>query len=157
MSEALLVKTPQGYLAPSDEEAAERLKKVKVGAIVRCDIKQMRNYDFHKKFFALVKFLFDIWEETMPRAEYRGRPILPNIDKFRRDLVILTGRYTATYNVRGDVQLEADSISFASMSQAEFEQLYSDVINVALAKVLDRPDLSEEKLRQHLDAIMHFD
>lgn len=157
MAELLMTKTPAGALIPASEEEAEKLRKIKSGATVRCDIRQMRNYQFHKKFFSLVKFLFGIWEESVPRQLYRGVEVRPNIDRFRKDLIILSGRYEATYNVRNEVRLEAKSISFASMSEEEFERLFSDVINIALERVINRPDLSEEKIRQYCDQLMQYD
>ena len=157
MAELLMTKTPSGALIPVSEEEAEKLRRIKSGATVRCDIRQMRNYKFHKKFFSLIKFLFDIWEDGVPRSLYRGIEVRPNIDRFRKDLIILSGRYDATYNVRGEVRLEAKSISFASMSEDEFERLFSDVINIALERVINRPDLSEEKIRQYCDHLMQYD
>lgn len=157
MAELLMTKTPSGALISASEEEAERLRKIKSGATVRCDIKQMRNYRFHKKFFSLVKFLFDIWAEGTPRRLYRGVEVRPNLVRFRKDLIILSGRYDATYNVRNEVRLEAKSISFASMSEEEFEKLFSDVINIALERVINRPDLSEEKIRQYCDQLMQYD
>lgn len=157
MAELLMTKTPSGALMPASEEEAEKLRKIKSGATVRCDIRQMRNYQFHKKFFSLVKFLFDIWEEGVPRRLYRGVEVQPNLDRFRKDLIILSGRYDATYNVRNEVRLEAKSISFANMSEEEFERLFSDVINIALERVINRPDLSEEKIREYCDQLMQYD
>lgn len=157
MAELLMTKTPSGALMPASEEEAEKLRKIKSGATVRCDIRQMRNYQFHKKFFSLVKFLFDIWEESVPRRLYRGVEVRPNLDRFRKDLIILSGRYDATYNVRNEVRLEAKSISFANMSEEEFERLFSDVINIALERVINRPDLSEEKIREYCDQLMQYD
>lgn len=149
-------KVAKDLFRPATEQDAERLERFTVGAEVACDLREMRNYQFHKKYFALINYLFGIWEETMPPSEWRGHQVRANIDKFRDDLTILTGRFDATYNVRGEVQLDAHSISFASMDQEEFEKLYSDTINVALAKVLHRPDLNEEIVREMVDQILHF-
>ena len=153
----MMTKTPSGALIPASDDDSDKLRKIKAGATVRCTITQPRNIGFHRKFFSLVTFLFGIWEETMPRQQYRGQEVRPNIDRFRHDLVVLSGRFRATYNVRGEVRLEAESISFASMSQEDFEDLFSEIINVALAKVLNRPDLTEEKIRDYCERVMQYD
>lgn len=156
MAEMLLSKLPNGALMPADEETAEALRKIKTGVIVRADVKQVRNYKFLQKYMVLVRFLYGIWEETAPRMQYRGQEVKPNLARFRGDLQILAGHYTATYNIRGEVRLEPKSVSFASMAEEEFEQLFSSVIDVALSKVLNRPDLTEEKIREHCENVLNF-
>ena len=150
-------KLANGALVPASDADHDKLTKIKANAIVRCEITQPRNVGFHRKFFVLVKLLFGIWEEACQPMKYRGIQVLPNIDKFRRDLTILAGRYTATYNLHGEVQLEAKSISFANMGQDEYEGLFSDVINVALRRVINRSDWTEEKIREACDEILRFD
>jgi len=157
MSEVILIKTPNGSLVPADEESQERVKKIKTGAAVRCKIAQMRNPQFHKKFFALIKYLFDIWSESMPNQTYRGVEVRPSFEKFRENLIIMTGRFDAYYNIFGDVRLEAHSISFANMEQGEFEKLYSDVIDIGLSRIMNRPDLTPEKVRRLVDQLLQYD
>lgn len=153
----MMTKTPSGALIPASEDDSDKLRKIKVGATVRCAITQPRNIGLHRKFFSLISFLFGIWEETMPRQQYRGQEVKPNMERFRHDLIVLSGRFRATYNVRGEVRLEAESISFANMSQEDFESLFSEIINVALTKVLNRPDLSEEQIRSYCEKVMEYD
>lgn len=152
----LLTKVAKDLFRPASEQDLDRLARFKTGSTVACEVREMRNIAFHRKYFALINFLFGIWEETMPKMEWRGHEVRAEINKFRGDLTVLTGRFDATYNVRGEVQCEPHSISFASMGEEEFEKLYSDTINVALEKVLDRPELNEAKVREIVDQILHF-
>lgn len=152
----MLTKVARDLLRPASAADAERLERFRIGGEIACEVREIRNLGFHKKYWALINFLFDIWEETMPRQQWRGREVKANIDRFRDNLTILTGRFDPTYNIRGEVQLDAHSISFASMQQEEFEKLFSDTIDIALSKVLDRPDLDQAKVRQIVDQIMHF-
>lgn len=152
-----MTKVAKDLFRPATEEDLERLGRFRTGATIACDVREERNYKFLQKYMVMVKFLFDIWEETMPRQQWRGQEVRANIDRFRGDLTILTGRCDATYNVRGEVRLEPHSVSFASMGEEEFEQLFSETINVALAKVLNRPDLDEARVRQIVDQLLHFD
>lgn len=157
MSTITCIKSPTGGLIPFADEDRDKLAKIKTGSPVKVEITQMRNPLFHKKFFALVKFLFDIWSESVPRKRYKGEEVQPSMDRFRKDLTILAGFFTAHYNIRGEVRLEAESISFARMSQEDFEALYSKVIDVALEKVLNRPDLTPDRVKYLVDQLLRYD
>lgn len=156
MAELIMIRQPGGALHPATDEDAEALRKIKAGAAVRVEIKQIRNYKFHRKWFALAKYAFDIWADTIPQMEYKGQPVKPDFDRFRRDLIILSGRFDATYNARGEVRLEAKSISFANMSEEDFERLYSETINVILAKILGGTRMTEDELRNHVDNVLAY-
>lgn len=54
------------------------------------------------------------------------------------------------------MRLEAKSISFANMSEEEFEALYSETINVILAKILGGTRMTEEQLRNHVDNVLAY-
>jgi hypothetical protein len=158
MAEVVLMKMPGGVLAPYDEEATEWMQSIKVGRPVRCRAVKIRSWEFHKKFFALRDFAYDIWVETVPPVVYKGIEVRPNKERFRKDLIILAGYYEATYNIKGEMRLEAKSMSFDAMDQDEFERLFSSCINVILSTILtNRPDLTDAKIRQHVDTVMHFD
>ena len=155
MSEIYLSKTASGSLAPASEEDAALLKRFKIGAVVRCEVSGMRNYEYHKKFFALVKFAYDHWSDSASLT-YRGQPVLPSFDRFRRDVTILAGHGHPVANLRGEVRFEADSISFCSMTPETFEALYSATIDVVLNKILTGKGYTEEKLRELVDQTLAF-
>ena len=157
MAEVIMVKTQQGHFVPANEEEAEKLKKIKAGVFVRCEVKQIRNYKFLQKYMVLVKYAFDIWEEGAKRLRYKGNEVKPNIERFRKDLQILAGFYEPVYHYDGTLKLESKSVSFAEMSEEEFEKVYSALIDVILAKILNRPDLNQEIVRRHVDQLMQFD
>lgn len=48
-----LTKTASG-LKPEYSADYEEFKKLKIGQVYKCDIKKERNYEFHKKFMALI-------------------------------------------------------------------------------------------------------
>jgi hypothetical protein len=156
MAEILMIRQPGGSLIPATDEDAEALRKIKAGEAVRVDVKKIRNYKFLQKFFTLAKFAFDIWADTIPPQEYKGVEVRPNFDRFRKDLIILGGRFDAVYNARGEVRVEAKSISFASMSEEEFEKLYSDTIDVILQKILTSSSMTEEQLRGHVEEVLRY-
>jgi hypothetical protein len=100
---------------PSDYE---KLKRIKVGDVLECEIKKPRNYKFHKKFFALIEMV------------YQNQEIYVNKDELREDLTIEAGYFTERVDMYGELKKRAVSISFASMSEYDFEQYYSAVIQV---------------------------
>ncbi len=150
--EVLLIKTPQGYFIPADEQFQESCKRFKVGQTIRADIKAMRNYKFHKKFFAMLDVGFDAWEPD--QKEYKGMPAQKNRTRFRKDCTIAAGFYTTTYDINGNVKLEAKSISFANMDDDEFEKLYSAVADVLLQRVLR--NYTREDLDNVVNQMMGF-
>ena len=154
--EIILVKLSGGVLAPANDAEAEKLKKIKSGAGVRVQLTQMRNYEHHKKWFALAGYAFEMWSDLHDPVIHKGQQIKPNFDRFRKDLTILSGYYDTTYNVRGELRLEAKSISFGSMPQDEFERLYSATIDAILTKILHGA-ISEEQLNNYVNQVMSFD
>lgn len=140
-------------LVPYDEAAAAFIQKMKVGELAHSDFKRVRNYKFHKKYFALVTFAFDQWE---PRGglTYQGQAVTKNKDRFRKDVAILAGFFESTVNLKGEVRLEAKSISFAQMDEIEFEALYSATVDVVLQRVLTR--FTKDELENVVNQLLGF-
>jgi len=95
-----------------------------------------RNAKFHRKFFSMLNFAFDSWEPKRTRKTYKGKEVVKNFERFRKDVLIMAGFYDQTFDLRGNMKLEAHSISFSSMDDAEFEQVYSAVATVIIEHVL---------------------
>lgn len=111
-----------------------RVQALEAGECMALHMTFPRNSRFHRKFFALLRLGFDAWTpEEVPHA---GAPAEKQFDRFRRDVTILAGYFDRVFGVDGSMRLEARSISFASMDDAEFEQLYSAVADVLLQRVL---------------------
>lgn len=157
MAEMLLTRTPAGALVPQRDEDAERIRRYKVGATIRCTTTEMRNGKFHKKWFALAKFAFDIWSETCPEAEFKGLPVLPEFERFRRDLVVMAGFYRPVWAANGDLRVEPESLSWGSMDADRFDALYSATIDAVLSKVLAGTKLTGADLRAQVDRVLEFD
>lgn len=72
MAQIQLIKSANLTLTPANVEASEFLQRVKIGAWLNCDVKQARNYLFHKRFFALLGLGFEYWTPaggTITQAE----------------------------------------------------------------------------------------
>lgn len=131
-------------MVPATEEEAEKLKKIKVGQALSCEIKQMRNYKYLQKFMCMVRVGFDAFEPV--DNLHKGVAIEKEIEQFRKDITIMAGFYYAVPSVNGGLRLKAKSISFANMKEEEFQSLYNAFCNVLLKKVLHnytRPDLDQ--------------
>lgn len=145
--EVLLVKRPDGSFVPADEEQAELAAKLPVGKLIRSDMKRVRNPRFLRKFFALLTVGFEHWEP--PMKEFRGFEVQANFKQFRENVTIAAGYFDVSVSLTGRTRVTAKSISFGSMPEEEFEQLYNAAANVLLQNVLARYS------RVQLDAVVN--
>jgi len=121
---------------PVDDKAKKILKRCVFGDEVELEHIAKRNVGFHRKFFAIIKLTFDNQDYT------------ENIDIFREIVTIHAGHFHFIELIDGTKAKRANSISFPSMEQYEFEDVYSDVFNVCL-KILGckSEELEKELLR----------
>lgn len=129
--EAIFIKTMARTLAPATDHDADLLKHIKIGQPTKLTFKRVRNYEFHKKFFALLNFAFSYWEPD--EENLIGEK---NFDQFRADVIILAGFYDRCIRLDGSTRVTAKSIAFGSMAEDEFEQLYGKTIDVLVKHVL---------------------
>lgn len=151
MAHIALTKTPIGFI-PADPQSTEFYQKVKTGSVIHAEFKQMRNSKFHRKFFALLNLAYEYWVPGQINSKY-GMPE-KNFDRFRKDLIILAGRYHTVIRLDGSVRIEADSISFANMPEDEFERLYNDVLTVIMNKIL--PDMDKAEIESLAEQFLRF-
>lgn len=156
MTDITCIRLANGAFMPADAGSVEAAKRFKVGRAVRFKATQQRNYDHHKKWFALAAFAYDHWEPTaLLDPKYPNVVPEKSFDRFRKDLIILSGFYEATFRVDGTTRIEAKSISFGSMPQDEFDQLYSNTIDAVLKHILTHYDRQE--LERVVMELMSFD
>lgn len=131
MTKISLVRTLSGF-KPAYDSDFELAKKIKLNQPYEYEYKKPRNYKFHKKFFALVKMVFDNQEQYT------------NIEHLRKDLIIESGNYDLRHDLLGVEIREAKSISFASMSEDEFSELYNSVVDVIIKYFhFDKDEIAE--------------
>lgn len=134
-----------GALVPDTDEDAEKLLRFKQGEVAMVKITKPRNHKFHRKFFALLSIGYDAFNP--PNG-------IKNREQFREDITILAGYYEQYVRLDGTIRTVAKSISFGSMSQEDFDKLYSAVIDVLLQKVLTNYNKSD--LDDVVDRILGF-
>lgn len=162
MSEILLVKLPDGKLeglSDADKLAYKRFKSrlhnLEAGEICAIDAKLPRNGKYHRKFFKMMTIGFDAWEPARQNKSYKGMAVAKNYDRFRSDVLILAGHYEQTFSLDGKLKLEAKSISFASMDQPEFEEIYNSCLDVLLADVL-KTYAGREEVNNIVEKMLRF-
>jgi len=142
-----LVKAPGGYFIPASDVDRDEAEKLKNGVVYTFDAKKERNSLFHRKVLALIRLGFDAWDPVNIFATYnRDGSVIPtelpppekDFERFREDLTIAAGHYYAVYKFDGSDELKAKSISFASMDEIEFEDLFSRYVDVLLKDVLSK-------------------
>jgi hypothetical protein len=153
MSEVHVIKTTQGWI-PADEESQEVHKRQKLGATCSADFKQMRNYRFLRKYFALLNLCFDYWDTG--EAEWKGHKVLKNFERFREDVQILAGYGEPVWAINGELRMRSKSISFGKMDESEFVKLYDAVITVLLDRVMKAKGFSREAIDSTVNQICEF-
>lgn len=65
MAQLQLIKQSSGILIPATPDTSDYLhSKIKLGAVLVAEFKQVRNPAFHRRFFALLNLGFEYWEPT---------------------------------------------------------------------------------------------
>lgn len=133
----------------------KRLMDLEPGEFAVIEFVIPRNAKFHRKFFSMLNFAFDSWEPGRMRKTYKGKEVSKNFERFRKDVLILAGFYDQTFDLKGRMKLEAHSISFSNMDDAEFEEVYSAVASVILEHVLTGYS-GREELDRVVDQMMGY-
>ena len=132
--------TAQGLVPMYDSDYDEK-KKLHEGETVMCSIRKPRNYEFHKKFFALVRLTFENLPERLVRMlSVRNEEDMLTL--FKLDLGLFSTSWHCGRNV-----VKLDSISFAKMDETEFQKFYDRCIDLVLSQYLrgtDKQSLIEE-------------
>lgn len=121
-------------LRPLDEAGEEALRKIKNGSTVEIEIKQPRNVQHHRKFFAMLNIVL------------KNQEHYKSIDHILGACKLAIGHVEMIQTKRGVVALPL-SISFASMDQSAFDDFYTRAVDWVISDVipgLSRKDLDAE-------------
>jgi len=141
MSEITLTKLPNNILMAATPEDAKKLARFKTGDCMTLKYAKKRNSGFFRKWHSLVQYSFDIWEPEDGSPE-------KNYDRFRKEITMLAGYYHAVPCVKGGTRIEPDSISFASMDEDTFSDLYDATVRALIKWVL------KNYTREDIDNVM---
>jgi hypothetical protein len=158
MPEIQMIKAAGGTLRPANQSDVEVLEKVRNGNLVHVDFKQPRNARFHRKFFALLNSTFEYWTPEPVLLEDITIKPEKSFERFRKDVLILSGYRHAVVNIKNEVRYEADSISFANMDDTQFHDVYRAVFGVCWRMVLKHVrGMTEILAEQTVNQILSYD
>lgn len=132
----LVVNTPRG-LVPFGDDDYDQKRKLKVGQTYTVEVKIARNVDFHRKYFALIAYAWEFLTEREVEA-------FKTKEGFRKSVEIAAGHYEPQYNIATqEYDHVPKSISFGSMDNAEFSDLYDRVKTVIFSIIGSRVSETE--------------
>lgn len=128
-------------LIPMYDSDLDEKHRLRIGDNVLCTIKRPRNYEFHKKYFALLRLTV----ANLPHLIQQQMQIFTEedlLDCLKIDLGLFTTRWHDGRQI-----VKTGSISFAKMDNTEFEKFFSRSVDAILRIYLrgtDRQALIEE-------------
>ena len=127
----LVVNTPRGLVPLGDDDYEEK-KKLKLGQTYSVEVKVARNVDFHRKYFALISYAWEFFNEQ-ETERFRTK------ENFRKYVEVAAGHCDVIFHPRLQEYVEIPkSISFGKMDNAEFSDLYQRVKDVIFSIIGDR-------------------
>lgn len=113
-------------LIPCLDEDYEAKKKLKLGRVYKFSVKLVRNYPFHKKYFALINCAWEFLTEEQ-------QSFFKTQKGFRKTMEVAAGHCEKMFSIDRREWIDTPlSISFDEMDEDEFEDLYSRVFDVIL-------------------------
>jgi len=130
-----------GQLVPMDNFQAEELELIPANVPLEVNVKDNRNIDNHRRFFAFIKTAFNLQEHYTQQ------------EHLRKAIIIKAGYYdTITSHKDGSVTFHAQSLKFEKMGEAKFKKVFTACLG-AFHEMLSEMgrDISENELYQLLD------
>jgi hypothetical protein len=106
-----------GRLLPEYNSDYDKLSKLRPGVTYSVEIRQPRNVKFHRKFFSLINMAYD------------NQEAFNNIEELRAWVLMKAGYYKRVATPTGEMY-QPESISFSSMDEIKFNEVYSRVLDV---------------------------
>lgn len=136
MTTLFMRKTLTG-LEPTD---GAELPRIKLGAVVRVEIKQPRNSKHHRKFYALMNLIF----KNQERYE--------TLDDLVDMIKIATGHCKVYPKRNGDPVYLPRSIAFHNMDQTQFDEFYAKVLRLIDEHII--PGLNEGEVKAEIESMI---
>lgn len=130
-------------LVPNYDDDFDKKKKLQIGGVYKVKVTQPRNYDFHKKYFALINCAWEYQTEGVVQ-HFKN-----SVDLFRKSVEMAAGHCETIYSITRNEWIEQPkSISFSKMSEIEFQELYDRVKDVLFSIFLKH--ISEDEFMRNL-------
>lgn len=119
---------------PASNSDTEIMYQFAEGEIFSCEVRKTRNYGNHRRFFALLKLAFE------------NQDMFDNMGWFREWILIKSGNFESCKTPEGFIY-RAKSISFSSLDEIEFRELYRSVSQT----IIDTCKITEKQIEDHLN------
>lgn len=130
-------------LIPLADDDYDKKKSLKIGEIYEVSIKQVRNYEFHKKYFALINLSWEYMNEKQQDFFHNNKEV------FRKSIELTAGFCEPVWNNNLKQMVDVPkSISFDKMDEIEFRDVYERVKDVLFLTALK--DISVEEFERKL-------
>ncbi|SUH16217.1 bacteriophage protein [Salmonella enterica subsp. enterica] len=97
--ELQLIKQSSGILIPATPETSDILQsKIKLGAVLVAEFRQVRNPAFHRRFFALLNLGFEYWEPTGGAISANERKLVTVMQSFSLHMAGMKAHYWMRLN-----------------------------------------------------------
>lgn len=137
-----VLNTVQGLVPLTDDDYDEK-KKLKLGRKYTVSVKEARNYDFHKKYFALINLTWEYLNEEQEKFFNNSKEV------FRKSLEVTAGHCERIFSFKEKNWVDIPkSVAFDKMDEFEFRDLYDSVKNVIFSSILR--GISEEEFNKNL-------
>lgn len=126
-------------LQPEYRSDVDEVNKLRDDVVYKWDVKQERNYEFHKKLFALLNLAHKNLND-----EYLK--LWANFEHFRAIVTMKAGYYEAIETEKGTIYLPL-SISFGNMDETQFQEFYDKICNICCSLLdVNKPTIEKEIL-----------
>lgn len=132
---ALAGSLPPDVVVWVPREPNKWLNRLQFGKDLLLKITSPRNYAFHKKWFALLGFGYGAWEPDAVDGP-SGRVVCKNFDTFREWVTVKAGYAEYHITPEGRLRAVAKSVSFAKMTEEEFDDLYQKSVEIIWQNIL---------------------
>ena len=137
-----LLNTAHGLVPLYDDDFDEK-KKLKIGEVYQAEIRQPRNIQFHKLYFALINCTWEYLNEKQVEFFHGSKEV------FRKSLEVAAGHCDKVFSFRLKEWVDVPkSVSFSSMDEHEFRDLYQRVKDVIFSTILR--GISESEFERNL-------
>lgn len=138
-------------LVPATPMDASELQRFDCEATYTCEFTKMRNYEYHKRYFAMLQVLLDIIDDDVRRM--KG---ITTVENLLLQLKLSLGHCDMLWlDEYQQVVMTPRSISFASMDEYEFREFYKRTLDVAIERYLPEGNKDAQSWRDMVnDAVM---
>lgn len=145
MSAKIFLKKIHNAAIPNTSEDEEHFNSFKIGQKFETIPWSERNYEFHKKLFALLNIV------TSRNMRWKNPYILLKAIQF--DI----GSVDIIRDINDQIKTMPKSIAFKNMSEIEFTTLFNDIVNFMLANLdVLVPGMSEYQYRSYVERVLLF-